>query len=275
MSTTPNSNSILSLNNIVQVKGKKVVIDSLSLEMVPGKVIAILGPNGAGKSSLLEMIAGLNMPHSGEVKLGPNRMEVITPKQRAQRIGFLSQHSETAWPLEVEAFIGLGRIPHQGRFFSLHSKSDQSAIQKAMAQSGVEDLSHRLVNTLSGGEFSRVLLARVLAGEPEWLLLDEPMTGLDPGHQFILCDLLSKLAKEGIGIIVTLHDLSLAAHVADRIILLNQGKLIADGTVREVLTADRIQKVYGVGCTMMESSDGLALALSTIPLQGSTKTIQT
>jgi iron complex transport system ATP-binding protein len=275
MSTTPYSNSILSLNNLVQVKGMKVVIDSLTLEMSPGNVIALLGPNGAGKSSLLEMIAGLSKPHSGEIKFGPNRMESITPKQRAQRIGFLSQHSETAWPLEVQDFIGLGRTPYQGRFFSLHSKSDQSAIQKAMTQCGVEELSHRFVNTLSGGEFSRVLLARVLAGEPEWLLLDEPMTGLDPGHQFILCDLLRKLANEGIGIIVTLHDLSLAAHVADRVILLNQGKLISDGTVREVLTQGRIQEVYGVGCMMMESADGLALALSTIPLQVSTQTNQT
>jgi len=251
----------LHLNNVVQVKGSKRVLDHLTIEVQPGEVIALLGPNGAGKSSLLELCAGLCSPFAGEIRLGDHSIHQIPPTQRAQRIGFLSQHTDIAWPLTVETFIGLGRIPHQGKLSLEHTAIDLKAIEQAMAETGVENLRGRLVTTLSGGELSRVLIARVLAGQPEWLLLDEPMTGLDPAHQFSLCHLLRKLASEGKGIIVTLHDLSLAAQVADRVILLNHGQLIADGTAQHVLTASRINEVYGVASYIHESELGMAVSL--------------
>lgn len=257
-----NSNQrALNLNNVVQVKGRKRVLDHLSIAFHSGEVIALLGPNGAGKSSLLELSAGLCSPYEGEIRLGEQSILQISPIQRAQWIGFLSQHTDIAWPLTVETFIGLGRLPHQGRFRLEHTAIDLKAIEQALLATEVENLRGRLVTTLSGGELSRVLLARVLAGQPEWLLLDEPMTGLDPAHQFSLCQLLRKLASEGIGIIVTLHDLSLAAQVADRVILLNHGQLIADGTPQHVLTASRINEVYGVACHIHETEWGLAVSL--------------
>jgi iron complex transport system ATP-binding protein len=253
--------SALHLNNIVQVKGGKVVIHPTTLQLHPGEVIALLGPNGAGKSSLLEIASGLSKPYSGEVHLDQMNLNEMTTSQRAKRLGFLSQHAEIAWPLTVEAFVGLGRIPHISRYVATISHSDQFAIDEAIQKTSIEAFRHRSINTLSGGELSRVLIARVLAGEPEWLLLDEPLTGLDPHHQFILCDLLHTLATEGKGVIVTLHDLSLAAQRADRIILLKQGKLIADGLAKEVLTSARIEEVYGVTCTMMDTVDGMSISL--------------
>ena len=262
MNTDKTLSSVLSLKDIVQIKGDRLVLDHLSIDLHPGELIALLGPNGAGKSSLLEIAAGLGASHQGEISFGNELLHHMSAVQRSQRIGFLPQRGEIAWPLDVITFVGLGRLPHQGRFTSQRSEADHHAIAAALEETGVEMMHDRGVDTLSGGELSRVLLARVLAGEPEWLMLDEPMTGLDPGHQFELCDLLRKLTSDGKGIIVTLHDLSLAAHLADRIILLNEGKLIADGTPREVLTASRIHEVYGVACDVQDSSSaGLSLTL--------------
>jgi len=262
MSHETTVNGDLSLRNIVQIKGDQTVLNHLSLDLHPGELIALLGPNGAGKSSLLEICAGLGTGYSGEVILNHQLLQDMHAVQRSQKIGFLPQRSEIAWPLDVATFVGLGRLPYQSRWINTQTTSDQKAISSAISKTGIEMMRERSIETLSGGELSRVLLARVLAGEPEWLMLDEPMTGLDPGHQFELCDLLRKLASEGKGIIVTLHDLSLAAHLADRILLLNEGKIVADGTPREILTSSRIQEVYGVACNILETINGFCIALS-------------
>lgn len=262
MSASQTINGRLVLKNAMQIKGERIVLDRISIDLNPGEVIALLGPNGAGKSSLLEIIAGLRIPSSGEVQLGDAGIHLLPRLQRAKRLGFLPQRAEIAWPLDVETFVSLGRLPFQQGFVSHRTQVDQDAIENAMTATNVEMLRNRLINTLSGGELSRVSLARVLAGEPEWLLLDEPMTGLDPGHQFALSHLLRKLASEGKGIIVTLHDLSLAAHLADRVLLLHKGALIADGTPSHVFTASRIKEVYGVNCTLHHSSNGLYLSLT-------------
>jgi len=262
MNTDQNLRSALSIKDIVQIKEDTLILDHLSIDLQPGELIALLGPNGAGKSSLLAIAAGLGSGHKGEIFLGNELLYNLSASERSQRIGFLPQRAEIAWPLDVITFVGLGRLPYQGRFTSQRSVADHNAITAALKETGVETMRDRSVDSLSGGELSRVLLARVLAGEPEWLMLDEPMTGLDPGHQFELCDLLRKLTSDGKGIIVTLHDLSLAAHLADRVVLLKNGKLIADGTPREVLTASRIHEVYGVACDVQDtSSTGFSLTL--------------
>ena len=224
--------------------GGRAVLDGVDLALAPGRVTAILGPNGAGKSTLLACLAGLLAPAVGEVRLGGRPLTSVPARERGRRIGLLEQTPQIAWAVDVRTLVGLGRIPWQGARGL--STEDDAEVAAAMARTGVDAFAERAVTTLSGGERARVLLARALAGRPEWLLADEPLTGLDPGHQFDACDLLRGVADAGAGVIVTLHDLSLAARFADRIVLLHAGRVVADGAPTDVLTPQRLADVYGV-----------------------------
>ena len=172
--------------------GAFTVLDALSARFEPGRVTCVIGPNGAGKSTLMACLAGLRRPDAGLALLGDAPLLALPPRGRARRIGFLPQTPQVAWAVEAETLIGLGRTPFMGAVGL--GPDDRAAVDRAMADAEVEGFRHRLVNTLSGGERGRVLIARALAGEPEWLLADEPLTGLDPGHQIDACDLLRRMA---------------------------------------------------------------------------------
>lgn len=237
--------SALTVENLSVKLGVRQVLDTVSATFVPGQVTAIVGPNGAGKSTLLACLAGLRAADSGDVRLGGQPMSDLAPRARAQQVAFIPQTPEVAWALEARILVGLGRTPHIGaRGLSVE---DNAAIGRAMAAAGVSELADRDVTTLSGGERGRVLIARALAGEPDWLLADEPLAGLDPGHQLDAAELFKSLAHEqGRGVLLTLHDLTLAARTADRIIVLAQGRVLADGEAAQCLTADVLAKAYGV-----------------------------
>jgi iron complex transport system ATP-binding protein len=176
-------------------------------------------------------------------------------RARARRIGFIPQTAEVAWAVEARILVGLGRTPFIGS--SGLSLEDSAAIDRAMEAAGVTELADRDVTTLSGGERGRVLIARALAGDPEWLLADEPLTGLDPGHQLDAGDLFRAMAHEqGRGVIVTLHDLSLAARIADRIIVMAAGKVLADGPPAQALSPDVMARAYGVRARVIEGQGG-------------------
>lgn len=225
--------------------GGKVVVDGVDAALQAGTLTAILGPNGAGKSTFLACLAGLRRPEAGQVRLGEADLLSMAPRARARRIGFIPQTPEIAWAVETRILVGLGRTPFIGS--SGLSLEDAAAIDRAMKAAAVEDMADRIVTTLSGGERGRVLIARALAGEPEWLLADEPLTGLDPGHQLDAGDLFRKLAhEEGKGVVVTLHDLSLAARIADRIIVMAAGKVLADGPPADALSPEVMTQAYGV-----------------------------
>ncbi len=209
-----------------------------------GRVTALLGPNGAGKSTLLACLAGLRAPDSGQVNIAGVNVMALERMNRARRMGFLPQSSEVHWDIDVATLVGLGRLPHNGRLGK--TKDDMAAIADAMAATDVERLATRTAKQLSGGERGRVLLARVLAGEPEWLLADEPLANLDPAHQLDVRDLLRQVAQRGTGVVVVLHDLSLAARVADDVILLRDGQVVASGASDEVLCADQLRTTFGV-----------------------------
>lgn len=235
--------------------GGKPVVNGVDADFQAGTVTAILGPNGAGKSTLLSCLAGLRRPDSGQARLGDADLPSMAPRARARRIGFIPQTPEIAWAVEARILVGLGRTSFIGS--SGLSAEDATAIERAMVAAGVSELAERDVTTLSGGERGRVLIARALAGEPDWLLADEPLTGLDPGHQLDAGDLFRRMAhEEGKGVIVTLHDLSTAARIADRIILMAAGRVLADGTAEEALAPPVLARAYGVEARYGQGAGG-------------------
>ncbi|HKR86555.1 MAG TPA: ABC transporter ATP-binding protein [Phenylobacterium sp.] len=239
--------------------GGRRLFARLGASFEPGRVSCIVGPNGAGKSTLMACLAGLRRPDAGEVRLGDAAILKLAAAARARRIGFLPQTPEIAWPIEVETLVGLGRIPHHS---SGSSPADRAAIAAAMQATAVAEFAGRRVDSLSGGERARVLIARALAGEPEWLLADEPLTGLDPGHQMDACGLFRRLAHQaGLGVVLTLHDLPLALRLADRILVLAEGALIASGAPAETLTPEIIRRAYGVDARLVAGHGGPLLEL--------------
>ncbi len=251
----------LRVDEVRVLLGGRSVLDGVSTIFRRGEVTAVIGPNGAGKSTLMSCLTGLRRPDSGKASLDGRVIVDLPHRERARRIGVLPQTPEIAWAVDVETLIGLGRIPYQGAFGGGLGADDHAAVEHAMASTGVTEFRYRVATTLSGGERSRALLARALAGEPDWLLADEPLAGLDPGHQFDACDLFRRIAAEGRGVVVTLHDLTLAARLADRIVVLAEGRVAADAAPSDALTADLLARVYGVEATVLSAPDGLSVTL--------------
>ena len=238
--------------------GPRRILDALDAAFAPGEVTCVVGPNGAGKSTLMGCLAGLRKPVGGDVRLGGDAVLRMAAAARARRIGSLPQTAEVAWPLEAQALVALGRTPWGGGA----SSADRAAIAAAMQATGCEALARRRVDTLSGGERARVLIARALAGEPEWLLADEPLTGLDPGHQIDACALFRRLAREhGRGVVLTLHDLPLALRLADRVLVLADGAALAHGAPDAALTPEVIRRAYGVEARVVPGHHGPMLEL--------------
>lgn len=249
------SNIGLSARDLHVRLGERDILDGVFLDFAPGVVTAIVGPNGAGKSTLLHCLSGLRQPDMGAVALDGAQLAYIPAKLRARHIAFLPQTPEISWAVDVRTFVGLGRIPHQGAFGL--GLEDKAAVDEAIAATGIEALADRVITTLSGGERARALIARALAGWTNWILADEPLTGLDLGHAFDAVDLFRHLAQNhGMGVIVTLHDLPLAARAADRVIVLSEGRVLADGAPLEALTPEVLAKAYGVEARMIEGSGG-------------------
>ena len=235
----------LRAENVTLKRGGREALSDVTARFNRGELVAIVGPNGAGKSTLLACLAGLMRPERGQARLEGAVVADIPARRRARRIAFLAQTPEIAWDVDVRAFVGLGRTPHLGAFGP--TAADASAIDEAIATAGLETFAERPVTRLSGGERARALIARALAGETDWLLADEPLTGLDPGHALDALDLFRRLAHgQGKGVIVTLHDLSLAARFADRVVMLHEGQRVVDGAPAEILTPETLARVYGV-----------------------------
>lgn len=234
----------------VTVTGRVAGVDTA---LQPGRITAICGPNGAGKSTLLSVLAGLLAPDAGEVRLGQARIAALPARERARRIGFLPQSGDIAWDVAVESLVALGRLPH--------GDTDAGAIARALAACDLDGFAARPVSTLSGGEKARALLARVLAGEPEWILADEPLAALDLAHQLALLRVLRAEAEAGSGVVLVLHDLALAMNHADRVLVLGRGALVADGPPADVLSEDIVARVWGVAARWIGEPGGRALVV--------------
>jgi iron complex transport system ATP-binding protein len=235
--------------------GQRDILDGVSIDFAPAQVTAIIGPNGAGKSTLLNCLAGLRRPDRGSVVLQGADLARMPHRERARRMAFLPQTPEINWAVDVRTFVGLGRTPHMGAFGL--GFEDQAAVEEALAVTGIEALAERVITTLSGGERARALIARALAGWADWLLADEPLTGLDLGHALDAVDLFRRLAdQDGKGVVLTLHDLPLAARVADRVIVLGEGRILADGPPLQALSPEVLAKAYGVKVRLIEGESG-------------------
>ncbi len=229
---------ILCCQNLSVQRGGMLVLDRIDCQLMPGDITAICGPNGAGKSTLLSALANLVPATAGNVLLSDRDVGQMHPLTRARNIGYLPQSAEVAWDVSVEKLVALGRLPHRDR--------GEVEIQQAIGLCDLEPFRHRPVSTLSGGEKARALLARVLAGQPQWILADEPLAALDIAHQLAILKVLRDEADAGSGIVVVLHDLQLAMNHADRVLVLSAGQLVADGTPEDALSPEVIASGWGV-----------------------------
>lgn len=234
----------LDVHQITVQRQNHTLLHPTDLHVRTGEVVGLVGPNGAGKSTLLRALANLQAIEAGQMHLDGKLSTEIPSNQWAQTIAYLPQLAECHWPLTVEHVVSLGREPHTSG--SELSKIDLTAIHNAMTQADVLHLIGRTVTHLSGGEQARVMLARALATEAPLLLADEPTVGLDAQHQLSLMQLFRDLAMLGRGIVVVLHELHLAMRFCDRLVLLDQGRCVADGLPDYVLNPKHLETVYGI-----------------------------
>jgi iron complex transport system ATP-binding protein len=221
----------------------------------------VLGPNGAGKSTLLSCLAGLQTPDKGRVLVGGQPRTALGMRDLARQIGLLPQGADVHWDVDVATLVALGRYPHRARWGE--TEADRTAVARAMAATDITQFAARPMTALSGGERARVLLARVLAGEPLWLLADEPLANLDPAHQLDTLECLRDVACGGAGVIVVLHDLNHAIRVADEVLLMCDGRIVAQGVPEDVLTPQSIARTYGVSAHIGTTPDGLRFIVTT------------
>jgi iron complex transport system ATP-binding protein len=227
------------------VNGTKI-LRRVSLALQPGEFVGLIGPNGAGKSTLLKVISGLWRGADGTLELLGRPLNNYQPKEAAQIIAHVPQFTLLDFAFTVREVVLMGRSPHLGRF-QLEGPRDRAIADQAMQITNTLDLAGRFVNTLSGGERQRVLIARALAQQPQILLLDEPTSNLDIRHQLGVLELIRALAHDqGLGVLAAIHDLDSAARFCDRLVLLAQGAVVAEGRPADVLTADTLGRVFGV-----------------------------
>jgi len=243
---------LLRLSRLNVTLGRRAILHDIALSVREGEFAVIVGPNGAGKTTLLRAAAGL-VPARGDLIVGGEDVRRVSLAERARRVAYLPQGQVFHWPLSVRHIVSLGRLP-RGAGASL-STADREAVKTAMAATGVSEYADRAVTTLSGGERARVAIARVLATEAPVILADEPTAALDPRYQLIVLDILRKRAQAGGAVLAALHDIGLAARRATRVIVLDGGRVVADGPPRTVLTKQRLAATFGVNAQIVELLD--------------------
>ena len=253
--------SLLSATGIEYSIDRVPILQGIDFHVDKGELVGVIGPNGAGKSRLLRLMTGIEAPDRGEIRLQDQAVAQISAQQRARWLGYLVQGARAYWPFSVEKVVGLGRIPYQ-KWWQQASTEDQAKIEAAMVMTETLAYRNRIVTTLSGGEQTLVMLARIFATENQLILADEPVAALDPYHQLHVMEILRQHAQRDRAAVVVLHDLSLAARFCDRLYLLGHGELECSGSVDQVLTKENIARVYGVDGQIEYSEKGV----SVIPL---------
>ena len=223
----------------------KTLVQDLSFSLEAGQLVGLIGPNGAGKSSLLKTLAGIYPCQQGQILVDGVDVGNLSRKAFAQQVAYMQQDPPISFSYRVEALVMTARTPYLA-WWQQESKADKAIATQAMKETGVYDLRHRTIDSLSGGERQRVFLAKALAQEASCLLLDEPAAALDLMHAEGLFRLVRKQCQEGHSALVVVHDLELAAKYCSRLILLSEGRLVADGAPLEVLTPEHLREAYGM-----------------------------
>jgi len=241
--------TLLSLDRLsVSLRGRDVLRD-ISFDVGTGECIGLLGPNGAGKTTLMRAALGL-VPHQGQSSLAR-----LPPAERARKAAWMPQTRDIAWPVTVETLVMLGRIPHMASG-QRPTEEDRAKVNEALSSMDLNGFVNRTATRLSGGEQARVLIARALAQDTPLILADEPVAGLDPAHQISTMATFASLAGLGHSVLVSLHDLGLAARHCTRLLLVCEGRIVADGTPAEVLTLERMAEVFGIRAFYRQTEDG-------------------
>ena len=248
---------MLQADAITVRRGGRPILDDISLQAGPGEFIAVIGPNGAGKSTLLAALAGLICPNHGQVTLDGVSLARTPPRTLAARRAWLPQNPQVEWPISVERLVALGLTPHLPATGGLPS-AFAPAIARVLRLCDLYERRAQPATTLSGGELARAMLARALVGEPEILIVDEPIAGLDPRHAMACMELLQEQARAGRLVIAALHDLTLAARHASRVIVLVDGTLVSD---TDSLTEALVHRAFGVDARMTGTGNSLAFTL--------------
>ena len=223
--------------------GDQEVVRDLCFTLQRGEILGVVGPNGAGKSTLIGLLTRLLKPSSGEIRLGGRRLKEVSRLELARHLAVVPQGSDLPEAFSVQDIMMMGRTPHLG-FFASETAKDIEIVQSAMRRTDTWDFRTRQVGSLSGGERQRVLLARALAQEPKFLLLDEPTNHLDLKYQVEVLRFVKREVTRGVGALIVLHDLNLAARVCERILVMQGGACVALGKPADVLSEERVREVY-------------------------------
>jgi iron complex transport system ATP-binding protein len=237
----------------VDIKGARIVANA-SLSVAAGELVGLIGPNGAGKSTLLKAILGIRPRDAGIITLDGQDFSAVASRERAKRVAFLPQERRVEWRLPARDIVMLGRYPHHSGFGG-PTAADKAAVDRAMKDVDGEVLTDRPVAVLSGGERTRILLARALAVEAPILLADEPTNALDPYHQIHVMEILHALSRKGVGVLAVMHDLAMTARFMDRLVLMDRGAVVADGPPDEVLKPEMLARVYRIDALRGEADN--------------------
>ena len=241
----------------------ETLLDSVDLHADRGQLVGVIGPNGAGKSTLLRAISGMLRHQGGTVWLDGTELHAISAKEIAARLALVPQIAPYTHGFTALELVLMGRYPHLGRF-QIEGREDDRIAKDAMRVTETEQFADRTLDTLSGGERQRVFVSRALAQQPRILLLDEPTSNLDIFHQIKVLDLVRQLVDEGLTAVAAIHDLHMAARYCDRLILLNDGRVLADGLPEEVLSPETIESAFGVESAVYRDPVTGSLAISLI-----------
>lgn len=219
-------------------------VDGASFVSARGQLTALAGPNGSGKSSIVRALLRRAETPGGSASIDGDDVKTLSYSELAKRIAVVPQREETAFPIRVREYVALGRYPHLG-LWRAPGQEDRHAVETALSQAGVSELAARDTNALSGGEWQRVRIARALAQRAPTLVLDEPTTFLDVAHEMSIFELLASLARSGLAVLLVSHQLNLVARFADKIVLLDHGRVAIGGSPADVMKADRLEAIYG------------------------------
>ncbi len=250
--------------NLIEARGIAVerearrVLDGVDFTFGAGELVGIVGPNGAGKTTLLRSLLGLQKTCAGEVRFEGDSLSALPRRELAQAVGYLPQNAAFHWPIVVERAVSMGRFPHQPPLFGM-TPQDRGAIERAMDTAGINTLATRRVDRLSGGECMRVHLARLLAGEHRGIIADEPFTSLDARYQLHFLSVLKRQVAAGISVLISLHDLSLAARFCDRIVVLKEGRVAANDAPDRALDEATLAAVFEVTAERLHTAEGLSI----------------